>query len=205
MPRGSEPRAGAVPGRRHMPGPRQPGEVRPRWEPTPPRGGRPTVSWLLPAGTNPLPGLMALVPWRQMGDEVLLLGVEPDPAATWAPLVDQAVPETGLAAGRLAWGDVVVHLPPGARWPDGLREMVLAGAEAANWGFCNRLPGPAWLSALGSLLVSVPGTRRLIASRLAGRALFWRADEAARVGEVGDLPGLGPPARLPVAVRTARS
>ncbi|SFD01680.1 hypothetical protein SAMN05660831_00460 [Thiohalospira halophila DSM 15071] len=143
---------------------------------------------------------MALGPWRQSGDEVLLLGVEPDPAAIWAPLVDQAVAETGPTAGRLAWGRIVVSLPAGGWWPDSLREMVLAGAEAASWGFCNRRPAPAWLVTLGSFL----DRRPLTASRLAGRTLFWRAEVAARVGQLADLPSLGPPARLPVAVRATR-
>ncbi|MFW5910468.1 MAG: hypothetical protein ACOCUJ_01345 [Thiohalospira sp.] len=136
---------------------------------------------------------MALAPWRQMGDEVLLLGTDPDPERPWAPLVDQAVPEAGPAAGRLAWGGVVVTLPPEAHWPDYLRELVLAGAEAAPWGFGNRLPGPAWLSALDRRTPKPP--------RLDGRLLFWRGSEAARVHDLADLPRLGSPARLPVAVR----
>jgi len=144
---------------------------------------------------------MALAPWRQGGDEVLLLGWHPDPAATWAPLVDQVVPEAGLAAGRLAWGAVLVSLPAGTSWPENLRDMVLAGAEAAPWGFCNRLPAPVWLSVLGSML----DRRRPTPSRLAGRALFWRAEAAARVSDLADLPRLGPPARLPVAVRAVSS
>lgn len=178
---------------------RQPDGPPARWEPVPPAGGRAAISWLLPATGNPLPQLMALAPWRQSGDEVVLLGVEPDPSATWAPLVDQTTAETGPAAGRLAWGRIVVSLPAGRRWPDSLREMVLAGAEAASWGFCNRRAAPAWLVAMGSAL----DPRRPTASRLAGRALFWRADEASRVSQLADLPYLGPPARLPVAVRSA--
>lgn len=182
MPRSSDPR-----------GPRQPGEVRPRWEPAPAVAGPPPVSWLLPARGNPLPTLMALAPWRQAGDEILLLGTAPDPEAPWAPLVDQAVPATGPAAGRLAWGGVVVSLPAEAHWPEYLRELVLAGAEAAPWGFGNRLPGPAWLSALDR--------RTPTPARLVERALFWRGTEAARIQKLADLPRLGPPARLPVAVR----
>lgn len=181
----------------HGPRSRGPGVVRPRWEPPPPPGGRAAVAWLLPATGNPLPQIMALTPWRQLGDEILLLGAAPDPDAPWAPLVDQAVPETGPAAGRLAWGGVVVSLPAGARWPDSLREMVLAGAEVAAWGFGNRWPGPAWLSALDG--------RTPTPARLADRVLFWRGAEAARVHELADLPHLGPPARLPIAVRAPRA
>jgi hypothetical protein len=182
---------------------RQPEGTPARWEPAPPAGGRPAITWLLPGEGNPLPQLMALAPWRQSGDEVLLLGVEPDPSALWAPLVDQAIAEAGPAAGRLAWGRVVVSLPAGGRWPDDLREMVLAGAEAAPWGYGNCWPAPPWLSALATALAGLLDWRRPTAARLEGRILFWRSGEAARVGELADLPRLGRPARLPVAVRTA--
>ncbi|MGM0411991.1 MAG: hypothetical protein ACQERG_01585 [Pseudomonadota bacterium] len=153
---------------------------------------------MLPATGNPLPQLVALAPWRRMGDEVVLTGATPDPEAGWAPLVDQAIPETGPGAGRLAWGQVVVSLPAGVHWPEELREMVLAGAEAAPWGVCNRARWPEWLTALMTL-----DPRRPPEHRLAHRALFWRAAEAAQVRDLADLPRLGPPARLSVAVSPA--
>ena len=74
--------------------------------------------------------------------------------------------------------------------------MVLTGAEAAPWGFCNRARWPAWLTALAALDPRAPKQRHL-----ARRVLFWRSAEAARIQHIDDLPLLGPPARLSVAIR----
>lgn len=147
---------------------------------------------MLPAAGNPLPQLMALAPWRRMGDEVILLGADADSEAPWAPLVDQMLPEDALAAGRLAWGRVVVRLPGGARWPEGLRDGVLAAGEIASWGFCNRWPAPVWLSRLDP--------RRPNSRYLDDRALFWQTAVAARIHQPADLLSLGAPARLPLRV-----